>query len=139
MSDRPQRDAGQQGVALADRLRAALADATRRRDGAARSALRAVLGAIDNSGAVVVADDATGDEPGAGPSPAGAPRIARSTAGVGSTERARRLVSEDDVRALLAADVAERREALASAESAGRHDHVARLAAELAALEPFLS
>lgn len=87
---------------LAERLRADLTAALRRRDRAAAGTLRSVLGTIANAEAVPVAE---------APVPTEGP-VAGAVTGLGATEAPRRVLSEDDVRALVAG---ERDELLAAA------------------------
>ena len=119
------------------RLRRGLVEATRRRDATARAAIRSALGVLDNATAIDVGpiDDGPVDARTA----ASSAHLAGTTAGVGSAEARRREVSDAEARALLAADVDERREAVALADGAGRDDVALRLRAELAVLESFLA
>lgn len=84
---------------LAERLRADLTAAMRRRDRAAVSTLRSVLSTIANAEAVPVADAPVADASAATEGP-----VAGAVVGLGAAEAPRRELSEDDVRALVAGD-----------------------------------
>jgi uncharacterized protein YqeY len=79
------------------RLRADLTAALKARDPVTVAALRSALTALDNAGAVEVPASKAG----------GTEHIAGAAAGVGSTEMARRELSEDDVRTILRSQVDE--------------------------------
>jgi uncharacterized protein YqeY len=111
------------------RLRAALTTAMKARDRAAVTALRAALAAIDNAGAVTPADDSVA--PTDGP-------IAGAVAGLGAAEATRRSLSDEDIRALVWAEVTDREEAAAGYDQAGRDDHAQQLRDEAAALRRVL-
>lgn len=115
---------------MRDRLRAALKVAMKARDAAAVNALRTALAAVDNAEAV------------AGPTAATAPLvegvIAGAAAGVGATEVARRELTEDEVTAIVAAEVDERRAAADDYRTAGQFGRAARLTAEADALAAHL-
>ena len=111
------------------RLRAALKTAMKARDTAAVTAVRAALSAIDNAGAVAP----TGE---AGPLAEGP--IAGAVAGLGAAEATRRSLSDEDIRALVWAEVADREEAAAGYDQAGREDHAQQLRDEAAALRRVL-
>ena len=98
-------------------LRLALTAALKARDRVAVSALRSALGAIENAGA---ADPAHAPPPSAGP-------IAGAVAGLGASEVERRPV---DVRAVVAAEVEQRRAAAREYADLGRPDRAERLRAE---------
>ncbi|MEY9870804.1 uncharacterized protein YqeY [Streptacidiphilus sp. MAP12-33] len=115
---------------LRHRLRDALAVAIKGRDRLTTSVLRATLGAIENAEAVP-ADPAVAGGP-------GSLSIEGSPVGVGAAEVARRVLTEDDVRAVVRAEVAERREAVAAYERVGRPDHVERLRAEIEVLAAYV-
>lgn len=121
------------------RLGRALVEAMRTNDVAGRSAIRSALAILDNAAAIgpPAAAEPSPRGAGAGQAAAGGP-IAGARHGVGSTEVSRREVPEEEARALLEADLAERRDALALAEREGRDDLVDRLRAELGALERVL-
>ncbi|MBF6216279.1 hypothetical protein IU433_28360 [Nocardia puris] len=110
---------------LRDRLRAALPAAIKARDGAAISALRSALGAIDNAGAVDLGDRRAG-------------ALEGSPVGVGSAEVARRTLSESDIEAVVRAEIAERRSAATEYDASGSADRAGRLRAEADALESHL-
>jgi uncharacterized protein len=97
-------------------LRRALTTALKSRDAVAVSALRSALAAIENAGAV----DPGHAPPGSGP-------IAGAVDGLGAAEVERRPV---DVRAVVAAEVEQRRAAAREYTELGRPDHADRLHAE---------
>jgi uncharacterized protein len=109
-------------------LREALRRAMKDRDTVAVSTLRATLGVVDNAEAV--------EGPAAPPPADGA--VAHAAAGVGATEAARRTLTDADVRAIVAAEIGERRTAADRYEAAGRNEPAARLRAEIAVLETVL-
>ena len=98
-------------------LRGALTAALKARDAVAVAALRSALGAIENAGAV---DPAHAPSPGSGP-------IAGAAAGLGASEVERRPV---DVRAVVTAEVEQRRAAAHEYADLGRPDRAERLQAE---------
>jgi uncharacterized protein len=98
-------------------LRRALTAALKARDAVAVSALRSALAAIENAGAV--------DGPQAPPSGSGP--IAGAVEGLGASEVERRPV---DVRAVVAAEIDQRRTAAREYAELGRPDHADRLRAE---------
>jgi uncharacterized protein len=110
---------------LRDALRRAMKDGDR----VAVSALRATLGVIDNAEAV--------DGPATPPPADGV--VAHAVAGVGATEVARRMLTDADVRAIVTAEIGERRTAADGYEAAGRGEAVDRLRAEVAVLEGVLA
>ena len=114
---------------LSTRLRAALTTAMKGRDRAAVTALRAALAAVDNAGAVTRTGDAVA--PTEGP-------IAGAVAGLGAAEATRRAISDDDINALVWAEVTDREEAAAGYDQAGREDHAQQLRDEAAALRRVL-
>lgn len=113
---------------LRGRLRAELRVAMKARDTAAVAALRSTLGAIDNAEAVA---------PAAGPAPDESP-IAGASVGVGSSEVARRELSEADVTAIVADEVRGLRAAAAEYTAAGRPEHAADVAHQATLLERFV-
>ena len=109
---------------LTARLRGALTVAMKARDRPAVTALRTTLAALDNTTAVAVtAPTAPTDGP-----------IAGAVAGLGTTEAARRELTDADVAAVVEDQIAAREEAAATYEQAGRHDHAVELRAEVAVL-----
>jgi uncharacterized protein YqeY len=104
-----------------DQLRRALGDALKSRDMVAVSALRSALGAIDNATAVPAGPAATS---------ASSPHIAGAAAGLGATETERRRLSDDDVSAIVRAEVTERQAAARDYERAGHTDRAGRLRRE---------
>jgi uncharacterized protein YqeY len=115
-------------AALAARLRAALRAALRSRDMVAAAAIRSALGAIGNAEAV---------PPGGSPvRPVGSQHIAG--AGLGAAEVPRRALTEDDVAAIVAAEVTERQSAADQYQRLGREDQAALLRREVAILVALL-
>ncbi|MEU3414839.1 GatB/YqeY domain-containing protein [Streptomyces sp. NPDC006658] len=99
----------------------------RARDKAAVSALRSALAALDNAEAVPLSE-------------AGLRGVAleESPVGAGTTEAARRELSERGVIDVVRAEAAERLEAAARLTAPAHADHAARLRAEAAVLLTFL-
>ncbi|SEK71182.1 GatB/YqeY domain-containing protein [Streptacidiphilus jiangxiensis] len=117
-------------IPLRHRLRDALAVAIKGRDRLTTSVLRATLGAIENAEAVP-ADRTAATAP-------GSLTIEGSPVGVGAAEVARRMLTEDDVRAVVRAEVAEREEAAEAYHRAGRPDQAERLRTEIEVLGAYL-
>lgn len=108
-------------------MRQALPEAMRARDRAAVSALRTTLAALDNAEAVPM------DEV----EPRG-PALEQVPVGVGTTEAARRELSERAVVDVVRAEVAERLEAAAQLTAPAHVGRAGRLRAEAAVLLRFL-
>jgi uncharacterized protein len=109
-------------------LRRSLLTARKQRDTARVSALRSVLGTIDNAETpetVVVAAQPNGP-------------IAGAVAGVGATEVARRELSEEQIRHVVQSEIDERRSAAEDFVAGGRSDRAAALRAEAAILADLL-
>ncbi len=100
------------------RLRAALADAIRARDGDSVAALRSVLSAIDNAEAVEA--------------PKG--RV-KPQLGVGAGDVARRELSVGDLMAIVRHEINERLSAVSQYEALGRPEEARALRAQLGVLE----
>lgn len=107
---------------LRARLRAALPAAIRARDRVATAALRSALAAIDDAEAV--------DPAAAGVSVVAHERIAGTVGGLGAGEVARAAVSEEEVRAVVEREIAERRHAAETYAAHGRETEAERLSAE---------
>jgi uncharacterized protein len=124
-------EAGPEAAAgLPDRLRAALADALRRRDRIAVSALRSALSAISNAEAVAPGPPAPG---------AASVHIAGARAGLGAGEAGRRRLSPADMSRIVAGEISERRAAADAYERQGQPERAASLRREadiLAAAAP---
>ncbi|RKH64469.1 hypothetical protein [Corallococcus aberystwythensis] len=105
-------------------LRAALKDALRTRNASASAVLRETLAAIDNAEApdMSVAPESDGGA------------IAGSTAGLGSGEVARLLLSPEAVEALIQREIQERRDAVALYTQLGRSEEALTLKAQLEVL-----
>ncbi|MGL5909136.1 MAG: hypothetical protein ACRCZP_03980 [Phycicoccus sp.] len=112
-------------VTLRERLSAAVPVALRARDRVALSALRSALAAVANAEAVPVES-----APGAG-------ALEHAVLGVGAADVPRRELTEDDVRGVVAAEVAER-EVVALTLDASRPDDASRLRAEAAVMRHHL-
>lgn len=107
-------------------LRAALRSAMKCRDKAAVSGLRSAMAALANAEAV---DTGTTRRGGA---------IEEAPVGVGSTEVARRVLTDADAVAILGAEMTEREQAAHDYEARGEHERVGRLRAEAAAIRGVL-
>ncbi|MEV0245980.1 hypothetical protein AB0H76_05240 [Nocardia sp. NPDC050712] len=110
---------------LRDRLRAALTVAMKARDRDAAAALRSALGAIDNAEAVEAPRARAG-------------AIEASAAGLGAAEVPRRELTEDDIAAIVRAEIAERRSAAAEYDNNGHTVRGTALRAEADALAALL-
>jgi uncharacterized protein YqeY len=111
------------------RLREALRAAMKAKDTVAVSALRSALAAIGNAEAVSVA------APADGAAPSGSRHVAGAAAGLGAAEAPRRELASADVAAIIAAEVAERRDAARQYDSTGHGDQAARLRREAEVIE----
>jgi uncharacterized protein len=109
---------------LRERLRGALPAAMKARDRDAVAALRSALAAIENAEAVA--------PPPAAPLQDGV--IPRATAGLGSGEARRIDLSDEQVAAIVRAELDERRSAADDYAGAGQAERAARLTAEADAL-----
>lgn len=109
-------------------LRSDLTAALRARDRVAIAALRAALAAIDNAESVPVHHV---------PQEA-AEHVAGAAAGLGAAEAERRHLTDADLRAIVANEVAERDSAAAEYTRLGRADAAARRTAEADVLRPYL-
>lgn len=116
---------------LQTRLREDLRTALRARDRATAGVLRTVLAAIANAEAqpapVLVSEAGGGDGP-----------IARAALGVGAAEVARKELTEDDVRTVVAAERDERLHAADELAAHGREVPAAQLRHEAALLDRYL-
>ncbi|MFF0728549.1 hypothetical protein [Streptomyces sp. NPDC004134] len=117
--------------ALRSLMRADLRAAMKARDREVVSALRTALAAIDNAEAV--------EAPAAAPADQGSEHVAGARSGVGSAEAVRRVLSAEDVRALLREQITERRTEAGGYETAGRADAADRLRREADALAAYLT
>jgi uncharacterized protein len=128
---RPYSDRDMPTTPLQRRLRAALRDALGARDAIAAAAIRSALSAIGNAEAV----------PAEHPRrvPASSEHFAGATAGLGAAETARRLLTDSDVAAIVAAEISDRRSAAAEYDRLGRADQSARLGAEADVLAALLA
>ena len=106
-------------------LRRRLVLARKGRDSTTTSALRSALSAIDN------AETPDGPVPSAG-------AIADSAVGLGSAEVMRRELAVDEIRALIRAEIDERRGAADQFAATGHAERAATLAAEVDVLEGLL-
>lgn len=107
-------------------LRSAIKEAMRRREGNAVAVLRETLSAIDNAEAVATQE---------GPTTAGDGVIAGAVAGLGAGEVQRRALSVEEVAAVIARELEERREAAATYEKLGRPEEAERLREQVRLLE----
>jgi len=114
---------------ISTRLRGDLTAALKARNSETVAALRSALAALDNAGAVAVtASHVEGTE-----------HIAGATAGVGSTDIARRELNADDVRAILRSLIEELSRAAGEYARIGRDDIAERLRSEAEVLAPYLA
>ncbi|MGV0741921.1 glutamyl-tRNA amidotransferase [Mycolicibacterium sp. XJ870] len=107
-----------------DKLRQELLSARKARDTARVAALRSALSAIDNA---ETPDAVESDTHAGGP-------IAGAGSGVGSTETARRVLSEAEIRNLIQAEIAESIAAATEYVAGGHHARAADLRAQADAL-----
>jgi uncharacterized protein YqeY len=98
-------------------------------DTAAVDAFRSALSAIDNAEAV---------PPPTTPTVGGGP-IAGAVAGAGAGDTPRRELRDDEIRAIVSADVEDRRTAADEYERLGQHDRAARLRAQAQLLDTRLT
>ncbi len=112
---------------LRGRMATALTDAMRARDRVAVAALRSALSAVANAEAVAI-----DTMPRAGAAEA-------SAVGAGAADAPRRELTEPDVRAVVAAELAEHERASAHLGDAGRPDEAQRVAAQAAVLRELLA
>ena len=110
-------------------LRAALTDARKQRDPIRVSALRTALSAIDNAETPDHTDTPTRVD---GP-------IAHSAAGLGAAEVPRRHLDDAEIRALLRAEIDERRSAASQFTAGGHTERAAELHRAAAVLDDLLS
>lgn len=103
-----------------DRLRTALRAAMRARDAVAVSVLRGALSALDNAEAVPT------DVPDA-PAVASHPRIAGTAAGLGAAEVERRVLTADEERDVVLAEIDERLAAASQFDLGGHPERAVRL------------
>ncbi|MGD9957431.1 MAG: hypothetical protein AB7O74_14760 [Candidatus Nanopelagicales bacterium] len=114
-------------TAIENRARTWLREAVRSHDTVTVSALRSLIGAIGNAGAIPVDGRAAA---------ASSEHVAGAAIGAGAAEAPRRVLSDDDVEGIVRAEIRERRTAMeVYGSSATSH----RLAAEIVVLEGLLS
>jgi uncharacterized protein YqeY len=101
---------------IRQRLDQELRQALRAKDKIAMSALRSALAAIGNAGAVPAAPAPAGGT-------SGSPHFAGSTAGPGTSEAERRILTEGDAVQVVQAEIAER---MAAAQEYQRTQHTGR-------------
>ncbi|MGV0784582.1 hypothetical protein [Mycolicibacterium peregrinum] len=111
-----------------DRLRESLLSARKARDTNRTAAIRSALSAIDN--AETPQADQTDTRIGGA--------IAGAVSGVGSTEVARRVLSDDEVRDLLRAEIDERLSAASGYIANGHHERASELQSQAAVLAQVL-
>jgi uncharacterized protein len=112
-----------------DRLRTALREALRARQTEVVAVFREVLAALDNAEAA--------DVSAAPPVQAGV--IAGGVAGLGAGEVPRRVLSAEEVTAILDREIRERREAAATYAALGQQEEARRLSAQVQVLAGLLS
>jgi uncharacterized protein YqeY len=115
---------------MRDRLREDLAAAMKARDRVAITVLRTTLAAIDNAEAV---DFSPRETP-----VTGSHHVAGASAGVGSTDVTRRILSDADIDAVIREQADERRQAAAEYEKLGRIEAADALRHEAALLDRYL-
>lgn len=118
-------------TSLPERLRADLTAAMRAKDRETVKVLRTVLSAIANAEAQPRADDVPPSLVSDGP-------IAGATDGLGSAEVERRVLSADDLRAIVTSERTERLETAALLATNGADDRAAVLRGEAELLERYL-
>lgn len=117
-----------QPAPIRDRLRTALKAAMKARDTLAVDAIRTALAAIDNAGAVEIADTTAYS----------VSRIAGSVAGVGTADVPRRSLTEDEMAELVEREAADRRSAAEGYEQEGYPQRAADLRNSAAVLDDLL-
>jgi len=130
---------------IRSRLRRGLVDAMKARDRHAVAALRSTLAAIVNAEAVdaeavygeAVEDRAVDGEP-ALSTGEGDPPVAGSVQGVGAAEVERRILTREEMAAIVRDEVTEREVAADVMERIGRHDQAERLHAQAKLLTAYL-
>ena len=123
------------------RMRRGLVDAMKARDQQAVAALRSTLARIDNAEAVdadAVDDDGLDDEP-ALYSGEGHPAVAGSVLGVGAADVDRRVLTPEEMAAIVRDDVEEREIAAEVLVRVGRPDQAERLRAQAKLLTTYLT
>jgi uncharacterized protein YqeY len=115
---------------MRDRLREDLAGAMKARDRVAITVLRTTLAAIDNAEAV----DVSSSEPRG----TGSHHVAGSSAGVGSSDVTRRVLSDAEIGTIIREEFDERWQAAAEYEKLGRVDAADALRREAAVLDRYL-
>jgi uncharacterized protein len=127
------------GENLRDRLRGALPLAMKARDRLAVTALRSALAAIDNAGAVDVAQaPREAGHPDVGETEAGHPEFAGTVAGLGAAEVERRSLTPARVEQIVRAEMTDREAAAVDYERAGQLEHAERLRGEAKVLASYL-
>lgn len=116
---------------MPEQLRHALRTALKSKDTVAASALRSALAAIANAEAVPVRD---GDGSREGGGLADSEHFAGGTAGLGSAEAERRMLTREETAAIIRAEISERETAARQYESAGHPERAARLRREADAI-----
>jgi uncharacterized protein YqeY len=111
-------------------MRRDLASAMKARDQAVVAALKTALAAIDNAEAV--ADERSAPREGS------SEHIAGATAGAGSSDVPRKVLSEAEMQAIVRGQIDERSEAADLYEKLGRADQATRLRREAAVLTAYL-
>lgn len=114
---------------ISSRLRGDLTAALKARDSVTVAALRSALTALDNAGAVEVSASRSG----------GTEHVAGATAGVGSTDVARRVLSERDAMAILRSQIEEHSHAANEYARIGRDDIAERLRNEAGVLTAYVA
>jgi uncharacterized protein len=114
-----------------ERLSLALRESLRARDAVASAALRSALGAIANAEAV-----STDIIPAARTSSA---HIAGAAAGLGASEVARRVLTDDEIAAIVHAEIADREQSAEQYDQAGHADRAELLRSQARVLDAALA
>lgn len=116
---------------MRDQLRHDLTTALKRRDRTAVSALRSAIAALDNAEAVDVVERRR-------PAVATSGHIAGASAGAGSADVPRRVLTDAEIAAIVADQIEERRESARQYAELGRPEAAERLIAEADVLARYL-
>lgn len=113
---------------LRTRLRAASTAALKARERDVAAAFRSVLGAIDNAEAVAAPE----------PLPVGDSPVAGAVSGLGAGDVARRALGEEDIVAIVVAELADLRDSADDYDGLGQAERAARLRAGADAIDAVL-
>jgi uncharacterized protein YqeY len=116
---------------MRSRMRQDMTAALKDRDEVTVAALRSAIAAIDNAEALDTSANTARDT--------GSQHIAGATAGVGSSDVERRILSDAEVQGIIRRQVEERREAADQYVKLGREDQAMRLRREAGVLSDYLT